>query len=115
MASFQAKTGWKSPRKKEKKIIVSINSYPTCNREFQKDSKKIKKIKIHCYGFFSSKTGQERPRNIGNKNYRSDQLLPSPLQGIPKKIAKNFKKLKNTTMASFPAKTGWDRPKKGEN
>ena len=28
-----------------------MSSYPTCNREFQKNSKKIKK---HYYGFLSS-------------------------------------------------------------
>ena len=112
---FGPKDVRKARERKKKKIIVFISSYPARNREFQQNSKKIKKIKIYRYGFFSSKTGQERPRKIGNKNNSSDQLLPSPLQGIPKKIAKNFKKLKNTTMASFPAKTGWDRPKKGQN
>ena len=50
MASFQAKIGWKRPRKKEnkknKKIkIVLMSSYPTRNREFQKNSKKTQKIK----------------------------------------------------------------------
>ena len=42
MASFQAKTGWDSLRKRKKKIIVSISYYPTSNRKFQKNSKKIK-------------------------------------------------------------------------
>ena len=43
-------------REREKiKIIVPISFYPTRYREFQKNSKKIKKkIKIHRYGFFSS-------------------------------------------------------------
>ena len=71
MASFQAKIGWKWPRTREnkknrsdeflpdpeqrikKKIakkfkkfkIVSMSSYPTRNREFQKNSKKIQKNK----------------------------------------------------------------------
>ena len=31
-----------------------MSSYPTCNREFQKNIQKIQKIKKHCYGFFSS-------------------------------------------------------------
>ena len=34
-----------------------MSFYPTRNREFQKNSKKIKKIKKHNYGFFS---GQNR-------------------------------------------------------
>ena len=31
-----------------------MNSYPTRNREFQKNRKKIQKTKKHQYGFFSS-------------------------------------------------------------
>ena len=53
-ASFQAKTGWERPRKRKKKIIVPINSYPTCNKKFQKNSKKILKIKKHYKGFSSN-------------------------------------------------------------
>ena len=30
-----------------------MSSYPTYNREFQKNSKKFKKLKKHHYGFFS--------------------------------------------------------------
>ena len=39
---------------------------------------------------FQAKTGQERLRKIENKNYRSYQFLPDPLQRIPKKIAEKF-------------------------
>ena len=49
--SFQAKTGQERPRKKIK-IIVLINSNPTCNSEFQKKRKKIQKTKKHHYCFF---------------------------------------------------------------
>ena len=45
MASFQAKVSWKSPSKGEKKIFVSFRSYTTRNIKFQRNSKKIKKIK----------------------------------------------------------------------
>ena len=46
MASFRAKIRWGSPRKrKNKKKIVPMSSYPTSNREFQKNSKKSEKIK----------------------------------------------------------------------
>ena len=51
MASFITKMGWGRPRKSEKKKIVPISFYLTHNREFKKNSKKIKK---HQYGFFSS-------------------------------------------------------------
>ena len=54
MASFQAKIGWKRPRKREKKIIVPITFNLTRNREFKKNSKKIQKIKKYHYGFISS-------------------------------------------------------------
>ena len=55
MASFQTKIGWKRPRKREiivpwkrprkREIIVPITFYPAHNREFQKNRKKIQKIK----------------------------------------------------------------------
>ena len=46
MASSQAKTGTgEAENMEKKKILVLIHSNPTWNREFQKDSKKIKKIK----------------------------------------------------------------------
>ena len=51
MASFQAKIGWEGLEREKIKIIVPISFYPTPYREFQKNSKKIKK---HHYGFFSS-------------------------------------------------------------
>ena len=54
MASFHAKTGWKRPRKREKKIVVPLRSYPTRNLKFQKNSIKIKKVKKYHYGFISS-------------------------------------------------------------
>ena len=57
MASFQAKISWEWPKMREnKKKIVPINCYPTRNRELQKNSKKILKIKKHFNGFFSSQT-----------------------------------------------------------
>ena len=47
MYSFQAKIGWKTQRKRENKNCHSVPfcSYPTRNRKFQKNSKKIQKIK----------------------------------------------------------------------
>ena len=52
MALFQAKIGWKMPRKRELKGIVPFRSYPTRNRKLQKISKKIQKTEQYCYVFF---------------------------------------------------------------
>ena len=54
MASFQAKIGWKRPRKRENKTIASFRPYLNRNRKFKKNRKKIQKIKKHHYGFSSS-------------------------------------------------------------
>ena len=50
MASFQAKIGWKRPRKRKNKNCLSIPFLPpTGNRRFQKKEKKNQKInKYHC-------------------------------------------------------------------
>ena len=47
MATFQAKIGWKTQRKRENKNFHSVPSrfYPTRNRKFQKNRKKIQKVK----------------------------------------------------------------------
>ena len=36
MASFQAKIGWKRPKKRENKIVIPFRFYPTCNRKLKK-------------------------------------------------------------------------------
>ena len=54
MASFQAKTGWDKLKVREKNFLVPIQSNPTRNREFQKNSKKMQQIKTHYYGFIST-------------------------------------------------------------
>ena len=52
MASFQAKKGWKTQRKRENKNcrFVLFRSYSTRNRKFEKNSKKIQK---YHYGIIS--------------------------------------------------------------
>ena len=59
MAPFQAKIGWKRPRKRENKNYRSVpfRTYPTRNRKFRKNSKKIKKQR---YGFISSQNRLEK-------------------------------------------------------
>ena len=54
MASFQAKTGWETSRKRENKNYRSDQFQPDPDQRISKNSKKIQKIKKHYYGFFSS-------------------------------------------------------------
>ena len=55
MASLQAKISWERTRKIEKKKKNRSDEFlHERNRKFQKKSKKIKKIRKHYYGFFSS-------------------------------------------------------------
>ena len=60
MASFQAKIGWKKLRREKIKIIVPFRSYPTRNRKFRKNSKKIQKFKKFHYDFISSQYWLEK-------------------------------------------------------
>ena len=64
MASFQAKIGGKIQRKRENKNchFVSFRSYPTRIRKFQKNFKKIQKLKKYHYGFISGNIGWKRTR-----------------------------------------------------
>ena len=60
MASFQAKIGWKMQRNESKNCrFVLFRSYSMRNRKFEKNSKKIQKVKKHHYGFFSNQNGLE--------------------------------------------------------
>ena len=82
-------------------------SYPTRNRKFQKNSKKIKKVKKFHYGFISSQKqvgkGGERDKIKFVVAFRSYPTRNSKFQKNSNKI----KKLKYTIMASFQAKIGW--------
>ena len=61
MALFQAKIDWKRQRMRENKNCHSIpfRFYPARNRKFQKNRKKIKKIKKYHCGFISSQNSLE--------------------------------------------------------
>ena len=54
MDSFQEKKVGKGCERVKIRIIFPFASYPTRNRKFQNNSKKIQKIKIYNYGFTSS-------------------------------------------------------------
>ena len=68
MDSYQAKIGWKRMRKSENKNYRSVpfRSNPTRNRNFEKNSKKIQKIKKYHYGFISVQNRLEE----GEKNIK---------------------------------------------
>ena len=53
MDSFHAKIGWTMMRKSENQNYRSVPFLPDANRIFQKNSKKIQKIKKYHYGFIS--------------------------------------------------------------
>ena len=65
MASFQAKIGWKTLRTKENERSCSVlfRSNSTRKTKFQKNSKKIQKIKKYRYGFISSQNWLENAEN----------------------------------------------------
>ena len=76
-AIFQAKIGWKRPRKRENKKL-SFHSIPT--RRVIENSKKIankfQKLKNTIMTSFQAKIDWRWPRKIENKNYRSVPFLP---------------------------------------
>ena len=54
MAHFKPKQVWKGREREKTKIIITISSYPTRNREFEKTRKEIQKIIKHHKGSSSS-------------------------------------------------------------
>ena len=76
IASFQVKIGWERSRKREnKKKIVSMSSYPTRNRKFLKNRKKIQKLKKKniMASFKPRQDGKGRERE--KKKNHSDEFL----------------------------------------
>ena len=61
MASFQAKIGWKRPRKRKNKKL-SVRSVPPRRviENSNKIAKKFKKLKKYHYGFLSSQNRSEK-------------------------------------------------------
>ena len=95
MASFQAKIGWKTPRKRENKNChsVSFRSYPTRNRKFQKNNKKIQKIKKYHYGFIF------KPKLVGKCRESENIKSIVPFCSNPtrnRKFQNNSKKIQKT-------------------
>ena len=74
-------------RKRENKNynFVPFRSYPTHNRNFQKNREKIQKLKNTIMISFQSKIGWERSRKKENKSYRSVSFLSGTKLKIKKK------------------------------
>ena len=66
------------------KIITPFRSYPTGNRKFQKNRKKIQKLKNTISASFQGKIGWKKLRKGENKNYRYVSFLPNVQEKIPK-------------------------------
>ena len=64
MASFQAKISGKGCEREKIKIIITFRYNPTRNRNFQKNSNKIQKIKKYRYVFFSSQNRFDKEEKV---------------------------------------------------
>ena len=54
-----------------------MSSYPTRNKKFQKNGKKIQKTRKHHYGFFSSQNRLEKAEKEREKKNSFDVFLPA--------------------------------------
>ena len=119
MASFQAKIGQKTQRKRENKNCHSFpfRSVPTLRiiENSKKIAKTIQKIYQYHYGYIPSqnkleKAEKEKKCKLSFRSVPTRRVIQNS-----RKIAKKFKKLNNTIMASFHAKIGWNRPRNRKN
>ena len=70
MASFQVKTGWKRPRKREYKNYRSVSFQPDAKQKIKKKiAKRFKDLKNTIMASFLAKIGLKRKRKRENKNY----------------------------------------------
>ena len=76
MTSFQAKTGWKMPRKRKKKLSVHSVRTRSVVENSNKIAKKSKKLKNTIMASFRVKTGWKRSRKRKYKNYRFVSFQP---------------------------------------
>ena len=80
------------------------------NRKFQKNNKKIQKIKKYHFEFISSQNSLEKDEKERNKNYRS-----VPTRCVienSKQIAKKFKKLKKYHCGSISSQNRQEKAAK---
>ena len=106
MASFQAKIGWNRPRKRENKIIIPFRSYPKRNRKFQKNSRKIRKIKNYHYGFISRQNRLEKAEKE-RKQKLSFRFVPT--RRVTENSKKNRKKIQKINKYRYGFISGQNR------
>ena len=76
MASFQAKIGWKSPRKSENKNYHSVPLLPDAQQKIpKKQQKNLKKLKNSIMALFQDKVGRKTPGKKEKRSYRSVPFL----------------------------------------
>ena len=73
------------------KIMVSFRPCPTRNKKFQKNSKKIQKIKNFLYGFISSQNRMEKAEKDRKQKLSLRFVLTRTVIENSKKIVKNSK------------------------
>ena len=80
----------KAEKEKKLKSTVSFRLYPTRNRKFQKNSKKIQKIKKFLYGFISGQNKMEKAWKERKQKLSLRFVLTRTVIENSKKIAKKF-------------------------
>ena len=103
----QVGKGWK---REKIKIIVSFRSYPTHNRKFQKNSKKIQKIKQYHYGSISS---QKRLEKASREKIKIIVPFCSYLT-CNRKFQKNSKKIQKIKQDHYGSISSQNRLKEDE-
>ena len=77
MASFQVKTGWKKPRKREYKNYRSVSFQPEPKQKIKKKiAKKFNDLKSNIMASFQAKIDWKTQRKRENKNYHFVSFLP---------------------------------------
>ena len=114
MATFQAKTDWTRPRKRVNKNYRSVpfRSYPTRNKKFQKNNKKIKKVKTYHYGFISS----QKQVGKGGERYKIKIIVTFrsyPTRNLKfQKNSNKIQKIKKYCYVFFSSQNWFDKEEK---
>ena len=112
MDSFQATTGWESPRNCENKIIVPIISFPIRYKKFQKIAKKFKKLRNRILALFKPKQVGKAQERVKIKIIVPICFYPTRYKKFQKKIAKKIQQIKEHDSSFFSSKNRLEKPEK---